>query len=298
MVSPWERSLVVKEGLYEDKVVELVESLKDQVPKALEILATVEGKKFVENYKPVFLLQTNKLESVVPEVVSQDKSYVIAKSMTRAAIRPKEHCFHVDGEHHRLFESSIVLEAWKAQLWCHNKALEKMMKWGSQGAELDAQKLVEVQACLLEGARNDKDEEFKLGLRDPDEDVHTGTYLYPRSIDMEEQLNTELKKVEATFDKVHPISYACQLLNAVASLHPFRNGNNRICHLCFAYGLARHGMTIPIVFSDRHTKAQTHYVLALQHAKVQQSVESTAERLHNIGVMALHGTLANLQAYL
>jgi hypothetical protein len=69
-----------------------------------------------------------------------------------------------------------------------------------------------------------------------------------------------LKKREQEFPTCHPIEWACSLLLDVCSVHPFLNGNGCLARLCFAYGLARHGIPFPVVFTDSHSKARSHYI--------------------------------------
>ena len=53
---------------------------------------------------------------------------------------------------------------------------------------------------------------------------------------------------------------ASWLLYRIVSLHPFDDGNGRICRLLWCYSLVHDGLPFPLTLSDGHEKAHVHYV--------------------------------------
>jgi hypothetical protein len=104
--------------------------------------------------------------------------------------------------------------------------------------------------------------DFESRFRKSDESVMAGVYTFPDAPlgGMESKMAARLKKREQEFPTCHPIEWACSLLLDVCSVHPFFNGNGCLARLCFAYGLARHGIPFPVVFTDSHSKARSHYI--------------------------------------
>ena len=64
----------------------------------------------------------------------------------------------------------------------------------------------------------------------------------------------------------HPVVIASRLFHAVISLHPFVNGNGRLCRLLFSYALGRMGVTYPVVLGTGQKKSRKAYGRALQAA--------------------------------
>jgi hypothetical protein len=297
----WERELSIKDHQYGNDVGDILVGLKESAV-AVDQLKTSEGMKFSQSYAPIFLLQSNRLEGTGARGISDETSYRIAQGVYDAD-EPEEPVgdgfFHADGEQ-SLSQIAAYSQhrAWRAQVSRHARALTKIMHRGAQNEPLTAAFLVELQADMLKGSKETNREgkvvDFKDGLRAKGEVVCAGEEAFP-SFDMALELNKQLEDTEKKLMTLHPVGYACELLRLVATLHPFRNGNGRLCRLCFAYGLARHGISVPVVFSDRHSEARNHYVVALQRAQGQLSTNNEMEYLHNIGVMALHGSLNNMR---
>jgi hypothetical protein len=143
------------------------------------------------------------------------------------------------------------------------------------------------------GGRHDL---YELSLRGSDPKA-VGCWLYPGSTSMELSLQDMLARVEESFATVHPIAYACALMMVVYTVHPFRVYNAQMAQLCFAYGLARHGITAPVLFSDGHQYSADHQEYAKKRALGYFSTVGSTSHLHTMGVMALHKLLNNLSKF-
>ena len=100
--------------------------------------------------------------------------------------------------------------------------------------------------------------------------VHADLHIFTDSYHHMEDMEKIMKKMNLSFGTVHPVQWSCDLLLAVVSAHPFLNGNARMARLCYAYGLARHGVPCAVVFSDWQSKAWGHYIGAVKDADGQR----------------------------
>ena len=126
-----------------------------------------------------------------------------------------------------------------------------------------------------------------------EEPVMAGMYVFPNRTDHKQDIADQLEKRNAKFATSHPLAWASDLMLDVVTLHPFLNGNGRLARLCFTYGLMRHGIPCPILFSDWHSKARTHYYHAVM---VEQGQKGLIQRkkLYCMAVVGLHVTLSNM----
>jgi fido (protein-threonine AMPylation protein) len=107
-----------------------------------------------------------------------------------------------------------------------------------------------------------------------------------------------LEKINVEFGSSHPVEWPSKILLDVLSTHPFLNGNGRMARMCYAYGLARHGVPCAVVFSDWDSKARGHYIEAIKEAEGQkdrkEKGESCRKKLHTMGLVGLFATLQNM----
>eukprot|EP00041_Stephanoeca_diplocostata_P015351 m.292612 g.292612 ORF g.292612 m.292612 type:complete len:327 (-) comp20005_c0_seq1:644-1624(-) len=300
--SPWERSIEWHGNNYNENVSACAERLKDLVPRGIKLLKEEKGKKFTKAFQPIYLVQSEKHEGNVQRGVSEQSSYQIAKICLETGNEKKfMEPFEVDGENDRQASRQEKINAWQHQCYNHAKCLQDVLDWGEKKQDVTVDKLVALQKKLLEGAisydgSNNTATTFATGLRKKEENVHAGTFMFPCPNDMSLSLEKTLNTAMLLFQELHPIEWACLLLSEVVSLHPFRNGNGRIARLLFVYGLARHGISAPVIFGNSHKKSRQHYIRALKAFQGQRGQSSNKE-LHSMGIAALHSLLNNLITY-
>jgi len=178
-------------------------------------------------------------------------------------------------------------------------ATRAALELGADGKPMNAIEMVRLNSMLsdlpnLVGARG---ELYDRMLRDSDP-VAAGPWLYRGSPSMELCLQDQLALVEASFASAHPIAYACSLMMIIYSRHPFKQHNEQMAQLCFVYGLARHGISVPVIFSDGHEETAHHHEYAKRRALSYYCIVGSPSYLHTMGVMALHQLMNNIWEFL
>jgi len=72
---------------------------------------------------------------------------------------------------------------------------------------------------------------------------------------------------DETFNTLHPVSRATWLFYELITIHPFMNGNGRLCRLFLAWSVMRDGFPFPVSFSSGHKKRRQHYIHAIEFAR-------------------------------
>lgn len=91
----------------------------------------------------------------------------------------------------------------------------------------------------------------------------------------------------------HPIAIATRLMLDFVTIHPFSNGNGRMCRFLFSYALELSGFPFPVVFDSGHKRAYRHYVGALKDAHTKNKISP----LLQIALVSVSATLENYRAF-
>jgi fido (protein-threonine AMPylation protein) len=93
----------------------------------------------------------------------------------------------------------------------------------------------------------------------------------------------------------HPIQRASFLLYELITIHPFMNGNGRLCRLLLAWSLVRDGLPFPIALSSNHKATRRHYLHAIERARGNiVGVQQTLAHLNVLIIVSLHRSMKNL----
>jgi Fic family protein len=172
-----------------------------------------------------------------------------------------------------------------------------MLHWAKAGEPLSVEKLVACHSELMKGAFTKDGNRFQSRYRLAEEMVHADLHTFPDSNHHEEDVGKILAEMNSSIGTVHPVKWSCDLLLAVVSAQPFLNGNGRMARLCYAYGLARHGVPCAVVCSDWHSKARGHYLGAVKDADGQRGGIKKKVSLYTMGTVGLYNALHDMAAY-
>lgn len=152
--------------------------------------------------------------------------------------------------------------------------------------DFNASMVIEAHKILLEGAVEDSGVDAENGtLRTVD--VHAGSHEFPSLKPAE--LLVVLDKVCAEFlrglvcAEEHPVVTAAKLAQGVVALHPFRNGNGRLCRMLFVVALMWQGVPFGVTLTSGKSRARKHYVEALKRAQNSMS----ADGFHSLYYLSL-----------
>jgi Fic family protein len=133
---------------------------------------------------------------------------------------------------------------------------------------LTADLICETHRLLFEGSRDSGRPLVAGRFRRQGEEVFAGTYQFLDStfvVDAVDRLIVEYERKREAGD--HPIKLATYLFHTLVSIHPFGNGNGRVCRFLFAWSLQRDGFPFPVVLSSGHRETRRHYLHAIERAR-------------------------------
>jgi Fic/DOC family len=129
--------------------------------------------------------------------------------------------------------------------------------------------------------------------QDPSEDVNAGWYQFlpsravARAVD---HLVSEYND-KASSGTEHPVPLATYLFYELITIHPFGNGNGRLCRLFLAWSLVRDGLPFPVSFSSGHSSRRQHYLHAINTAR--RPISGHRGELNVICLVSLENVLGN-----
>lgn len=156
----------------------------------------------------------------------------------------------------------------KQQLIQHMKAYCRLCETAiTRGEELSVDLIKETHKLLMDGLKNDgrvvTAGAYREGPVSADDHNFPDHTIVPDKMDkIVAEYNTKCSKPDHD-----PYQLASWLLFEVISLHPFEDGNGRLCRLLWCYSLMRDGMPFPTTLTSGHKKAYKHYIDALQKSQ-------------------------------
>jgi len=98
--------------------------------------------------------------------------------------------------------------------------------------------------------------------------IYVGEYVFPDASCVPKNMEKIVSDYNMKFSQTHdPYQLATWLFFKVISLHPFKDGNGRLCRLLWCYSLMHDGLPFPLTYSSGHKKAYKHYVYAIERSQ-------------------------------
>lgn len=97
--------------------------------------------------------------------------------------------------------------------------------------------------------------------------VHAGAHVFPSHQSVPASMKRDIKEYnEKAADPNHdPYHLASWILHRVITIHPFEDGNGRLCRLLWCFSLMRDGLPFPLTISSGASSAHKHYVRCIEN---------------------------------
>jgi Fic family protein len=246
----------------------------------------------VHPYLPIFfkraaitmIYTSNKLERTLPIWSSAHDTYKILNALYDDDLddlhAAPSSSWNAEGEN---------LQEISAQMIQHLRAFKFLMNQNANPLTIDV--VLKTHEILMNGAVDDNGESIKHGkLRN--HPCHDNTHVYPEGdpvalcaslIQIIKQYNTSMIEVSPAL--VEP---AIRLFYDTITLHPFQNGNGRLCRLLFAFAMIQAGVPFPVALTTGHSGARKHYMKAILLAR-----RGNYRELATMALMSVDYTLSN-----
>lgn len=126
--------------------------------------------------------------------------------------------------------------------------------------------------------------------------AYADDYVFAPHDSISERMENMVKIFEENVrssSNVYVVNVAVQLMLDFVTIHPFSNGNGRMCRMLFSYALRRMGFPFPVTLDSGHSKSYKHYITALKKAQTQ----GKKGPLLQIALVSINATLMNYAAF-
>lgn len=104
-------------------------------------------------------------------------------------------------------------------------------------------------------------------MREGNEEVNAGWHQFVPAQAVKQSVTSIISTYNTEREKMHPVSAATYLFYEMITVHPFLNGNGRMCRLLLAWSLLKDGFPFPVSLSSGHSKQRNHYIHAITTAR-------------------------------
>lgn len=98
-------------------------------------------------------------------------------------------------------------------------------------------------------------------------EVNAGFYQFVPATAVARATTFIVREYNKIANHQHPIQLATYLFYELITIHPFENGNGRLCRLLLAWSLMRDGLPFAVNFSSGHRSRRQHYMHAINTAR-------------------------------
>lgn len=238
----------------------------------------------------------NKLEGTLPEGISQMQTYQILERMfdgcTSPSLEPKDSSSSQEPNNDRDSEKSRKSQL---QITQHFEAflyLDRCLQ--SEPKLLLSEDIIKtthrklMHGLVLEGSDNPVQAgEYRTTS------VHAGNHTFPAHEIVPSAMKETIEEYnKQVLDAKHdPYALAGWLLYRVVSIHPFMDGNGRLCRLLWCFSLLRDGLPFPLTISSGYEKAHKHYVRCIELDR--RRSEKKRGNLATLTVVSVHNAWEN-----
>jgi len=252
---------------------------------------TASASKFKQRLAVAMIFHSNRLERSIPTNMSEvDTVRILSDCYDKddSADDPPKLEWEVEGEN----VGERAREKLHCQIVQHMRALKYAMSRTSEPLTVDM--VTKMHWILTHGAVDSSGIRIKNG-EFRDHPCHAGTHFYPEGEPA--VLEACLKRIVDVFNddarKIgdNPtllIEAPTRLFYRVITLHPFQNGNGRLCRLLLTWALMHLGVPFPVLLTTGHSKARQHYMRGIMKAR-----QGSMKELNTMTLMSVESVLKN-----
>ena len=149
------------------------------------------------------------------------------------------------------------------------KAHRRLLEAAKRKQVLSEELIKETHTIMMTGLVTDK------GTLQPGtyrtEESYAGDYVFPSPEDVPRGVAVIVAEYNKRAKEGHDrMDLAAWLFYKMITLHPFKDGNGRICRLLWCYSLMRDGLPFPLSMSSGHRKSYKHYIETIRKCQSQR----------------------------
>ena len=142
----------------------------------------------------------------------------------------------------------------------------------NKNADLSLDLLVATYQLLMENSYSEDKKGHRTYLvvnrvREGKEEVYADSHQFVSASDVKQLVHNLCNKYNRTRLSMHPIDAATFLFYEMITIHPFSNGNGRMCRLLLAWSLLKDGFPFPVSFTSGRRRERLHYIYAIEAAR-------------------------------
>ena len=254
---PWLESDVLSEQSQETYVDELGVSIQEHI---LNDALQPMFHRFNQRMAIVHIFTSNKLEGTLARGTSEGETYELLGHLWDTEKEYEDETIWLaDGERRFM----------KTQMSHHVRALKHLLRLES----IQSEDLVTIHGMLMKNAKGEKTliraGKFREGA------VHADHHVYPDHTCIRPSLHKILEifrqQSTATLPFHQAVELSIRLFYDLITLHPFDDGNGRMCRMVLAFALIKTGVApFPLSLSSGHSKSRKHYISAILSVRGKQ----------------------------
>jgi fido (protein-threonine AMPylation protein) len=230
--------------------------------------------KFCKKQLAITIYEINKMEDVIPQNVREDIIVEKIDGFLNGTLdEPDDIPWNSEG-------SLLTIER---QLYQFSMAA-KYLLIENLNSILTPRLIIQTHNIMMNGSfQKDINDKLIVGrFRTRNEEVYAEYHQFVKGCDVQ----FLMQKCCDTYYTKNPISKAIKLFYDILSIHPFHNGNGRLCRLLLVWSLMKDGFPFAFNFSSGKKKAKQHYIQAIKRAR-----RNDSSHLFCILILSLHNVI-------
>jgi fido (protein-threonine AMPylation protein) len=232
----------------------------------------------------------NRSERTIPSALDEKEKEETLLKIYRyycCHVEPKAVEWNAEGENEKI-DSVVRDETTSRQLYQFVDATRYLLDEHLR-SPLSVALIIETHRRIMNGSYDNETKSLTVTGRFRSDKVYAGNYAFCDPESVANAVDRLITKYNDELKNENPISKATALFYDLITIHPFINGNGRLCRLLLAWSLMRDGFPFAFDLTSGRKKARKHYVEAIWHAR--RSDGATRDRLNCLVIESLYRSL-------